>query len=192
MHGVIPAFWFPALAAIVLLLFMIPYIQHAYAHFVGQTFTGERRSVDGFEIFFQPFPSSLKVNQSSTLSFSVHDAEGANILSIFSALTIKDRTSGEIAAQFPYKFYEFSDITIPYTFTKEGDFEIVLETRISGHEKYQTDPIVASFVASVVNTYQNLIPFDQLMLFYVTPAAAALAVIAVYLDIRGEKRKTPL
>jgi hypothetical protein len=38
MHGVIPAFWFPALAAIVLLLFMIPYIQHAYAHFVGQTF----------------------------------------------------------------------------------------------------------------------------------------------------------
>jgi hypothetical protein len=78
----------------------------------------------------------------------------------------------------PYKIQEFSDITIPYNFNDTGDYVLTLQTRIAGDEKYQESPLVTSFDISVGN---QLIPFDELMLFYVAPATAAVAGIAIYL-----------
>lgn len=156
----------------------------------GAHFTGEMKSIDGFQIIFAPYPISPRVNQSSTLGFSVLDSNGANIFNTFSALTVKDRSSGETTMQFPYKFYEFSDMSFPLTFTKKGEYEVVLETRISGHDKYQRNPIVASFVMAVADASGKLISFDELIVFYVTPPAVVAAIIAIYLDTRGKRKAT--
>jgi hypothetical protein len=93
-------------------------------------------------------------------------------------MVVTEKQSGDIIGQIPYRFQEFSDITIPYTFNDTGTYVVTLQTRIAGDEKYQDDPLVASFDVSVGNQF---IPFDELMLFYVAPATAAIAGIAIYL-----------
>jgi hypothetical protein len=93
-------------------------------------------------------------------------------------MVVTEKQSGKIIGQIPYKFQEFSDVTLPYSFNETGTYVVTLQTRITGDEKYQNTPLVASFDISVGN---QLIPFDELMLFYVTPATVAVAGIAIYL-----------
>ncbi len=148
----------------------------AYGHFFGAT-----KDIDNYQVIFAPIPSTPIVGDNSTsLNFSVLE-NNSNIYSIYTAMVVTEKESGDIIAQVPYKFQEFSDITIPYTFNDTGTYVITLQTRIAGDEKYQVNPLVASFDISVGN---QLIPFDELMLFYVTPAAVAIAGIAMYLHSR--------
>jgi hypothetical protein len=94
-------------------------------------------------------------------------------------MVVTEKQSGDIIGQIPYRFQEFSDITIPYSFNDTGNYVVTLQTMIAGDEKYQEDPLVASFDISVGNEFM---PFDELMLlFYVAPATAAIAGIAIYL-----------
>jgi hypothetical protein len=130
-------------------------------------------------VIFAPSPSTpIAGDNSTSLSFSVLENK-TNIYNIYAAVEVSEKQSGDIIGQVPYKQYEFSDITIPYAFNDTGNYVVTLQTRITGDEKYQASPLVASFDISVSN--QLLIPFDELMLFYVTPAAAAVAGIAIYL-----------
>lgn len=150
----------------------------AYGHFFGAT-----KDVDGYQVVFAPYPATPVAGSNSTvLNFSVLQND-ANIYNIHSALVIKDRQTGDTISQVPYRFYEISDISIPYTFNKTGDYVVTLKTMIIGDEKYQAMPLEASFDISVGGQY---LPFDELMLFYITPAAVAIAGIAVYLH---SKRK---
>lgn len=145
----------------------------AYGHFFGAT-----QDVDGYQVVFAPYPSNPTAgSNSSLLNFSVLE-NGDNIYNIHSAVVVTDRQSGDVVGQVAYRLYEFSDITIPYTFEDTGRYVVTLQTRIIGDEKYQADPLVASFDISVGNQF---IPFDELMLFYVTPAAIAIAGITIYL-----------
>src|ERR687895_1960568 len=163
------------LSFIVLAICIIVIIQTgvAYGHFFGAT-----KNIDNYQIIFAPSPSTPIAGDNSTaLNFSVLE-NNANIYNIYSALVVTEKQSAEIIGQVPYKFEEFSDITIPYTFNDTGTYVVTLQTRIVGDEKYQDSPMVASFDISVGN---QLIPFDELMLFYVTPATAAIAGIAIYL-----------
>jgi hypothetical protein len=73
---------------------------------------------------------------------------------------ITEKDSQTIVDQIPYKLYEFSDITIPYTFENPVDHAVTLQTRITGDEKYQATPLVASFDIAVADP-NNLIPFDD-------------------------------
>lgn len=162
-------------ACIVLAICIIIVIQtgFAYGHFFGAT-----KNIDNYQVIFAPIPSTPIVGDNSTsLNFSVLE-NNSNIYSIYTAMLVTEKESGDIIAQVPYKFQEFSDITIPYTFNDTGTYVVTLQTRIAGDEKYQDNPLVASFDISVGN---QLIPFDELMLFYVTPAAVAVAGIAMYL-----------
>ena len=95
-----------------------------------------------------------------------------------SALVVTGKQSRDIVGQVPYRLYEFSDITIPFTFDDTGRYVVTLQTRITGDEKYQANPLVVNFDISVGNEF---IPFDELMLFYITPAAVAIAGITIYL-----------
>jgi hypothetical protein len=144
-----------------------------YAHFFGTT-----KNVDNYQVIFAPSPSTPVAGDNSTLlNFSVLE-NNANVYNLFVAMVVTDKQSGNIIGQIPYKFQEFSDVTIPYMFNETGTYVVTLQTRITGDEKYQNTPLVASFDISVGN---QLIPFDELMLFYVTPATAAVAGIAIYL-----------
>ena len=145
----------------------------AYGHFFGAT-----KNIDNYQVIFAPNPSTpIAGDNSTSLNFSVLE-NNANIYNIYTAMVVTEKESSDIIAQVPYKFQEFSDITIPYTFNDTGTYVVTLQTRIAGDEKYQDSPIVASFDISVGN---QLIPFDDLMLFYVTPAAVAIVGIAMYL-----------
>jgi hypothetical protein len=145
----------------------------AYGHFFGAT-----KKIDNYQVIFAPSPSTpIAGDNSTSLSFSVLE-NNPNIYNIYAALEVSEKQSGDIIGQVPYKQYEFSDITIPYAFNDTGNYVVTLQTRITGDEKYQASPLVASFEISVSN---QLIAFDELMLFYVTPAAAAIAGIVIYL-----------
>lgn len=162
-----------AAAAIIVVIAMQANL--AYGHFFGAA-----KDVDGYQVIFAPIPSTPVAGSNSTLlNFSILK-DGVNIYNIHSALAITNRSGGAIVDQIAYKPYEFSDITIPYAFERPGDYAIALYTRIAGDEKYQADPLVASFDISIADPNQ-LVPFDELMLFYVTPAAAVIVGIAIYL-----------
>lgn len=148
----------------------------AYGHFFGAT-----QDIDGYQVVFAPYPATPAAGSNSTvLNFSVLQ-DNANIYNIHSAVVIKDRQTGETISQIPYRLYEFSDISIPYTFNETGDYVVTLRTMIIGDEKYQATPLEASFDISVGGQF---LPFDELMIFYITPAAVAIAGIAIYLHSR--------
>ena len=145
----------------------------AYGHFFGTT-----KNIDNYQVIFAPNPSTpIAGDNSTSLNFSVLE-NNANIYNIYTAMVVTEKESSDIIAQVPYKFQEFSDITIPYTFNDTGAYVVTLQTWIAGDEKYQDNPLVASFDISVGD---ELIPFDELMLFYVTPATVVIAGIVIYL-----------
>jgi hypothetical protein len=160
----------------IIIIVLVVFVNHtgvSYGHFFGAT-----KNIDNYQVIFAPSPSTpIAGDNSTSLNFSVLE-NNSNINNIHTALVVTEKQTGEIIGQVPYKFQEFSDITIPYTFNETGTHVVTLQTRISGDEKYQDNPLVASFDISVGN---QLIPFDELMLFYVTPATVVIAGIAIYL-----------
>jgi hypothetical protein len=156
----------------------------AYAHFFGAI-----KKVDNYQIVFQPFPFVPFVgDNSTTLNFSILDNNNSNVNNIYAALVIKERNTGNVLGQIPYKFYEFSDITFRYPFQHVGNFVVTLEAKINGDPKYQDNPLISNFEISV-NDLRQMIPFSQLMLYYVTPSTAAVASVAVYLISRKKANK---
>ena len=165
----------PNLSFLILAIYII-FLSHvglAYGHFFGAT-----KNIDNYQVIFSPSPSTpIAGDNSTSLNFSVLE-NNTNIYNMYSALVVTEKQSGDIVGQVPYNFQEFSDISIPYNFNNTGDYVVTLQTRIAGDEKYQDSPLVASFDISVGN---QLIPFDELMLFYITPATVVVAGIAIYL-----------
>jgi hypothetical protein len=126
----------------------IPLVIRAYAHFVG----AETKTIDNYKILFLLSPSKPIVGDNTTkLNFSILDKDqNRDIKSIFAALTIKEKNSGEIVHQVPFKLYQFSDITFPYTFQNNTDYQLVLQTKISGDPKYENSPLMVGFDISAV------------------------------------------
>lgn len=150
-----------------------------YAHLNG----GKTVNIDDYQIAFLPSLSTIYAGNNSTLlNFSVMK-NNTDIYNIYSALVITDKRDGKVVGQIPYRVYEFSDITFPYTFQNATDYTVTLLTRITDDERYEATPLVASFEVTVADP-NMLIPFDELMLFYVTPPTVAAAGIAIYLHTR--------
>jgi hypothetical protein len=152
----------------------------ADAHFFGAT-----RQIDGYQVIFAPFPDVPIAGGNSTLNFSVL-RNGSNIFNIHSAIVITQKESDTPIEQIPYKPYEFSDITIPYTFDQPGNYVVTIQTRVIGDEKYEATPLEASFELSVESSSGRNIPIEELLLLYVTPASIAIAGIAIYLHSKGK------
>jgi hypothetical protein len=109
-----------------------------------------------------------------------------NLKLIFAALTIKEKNLGKIVHQVPYKLYEFGDITFPYTFQNNTDYQLLLQIRISGDSKYENSPLVVGFDISAVNP---IFPagFDQLIIFYVIPFIILAGIIVVMIIVARRK-----
>ncbi len=114
--------------------------------------------IDKYQVTFVPYPSNpVAGSNSTTLNFSVLE-NSTNISNVYSALTITKKGSGEEAiAQYPYKLYEFSDITLPFIFNGTGDYDVTLQTRIMGDPKYEAAPLEATFDLSVVSPFQSVL-----------------------------------
>jgi hypothetical protein len=159
----------------------------AYAHIFSDTPNTITKNIDNYLIVFLPYPNIPLVNDNSTrLNFSLTENK-TDVYNVFVSLIIKERSSGNVVEQIPYKFYEFGDITFPYTFQKVGDYVVTVQTRINGDPKYEVNPLIANFDISVVKP--GVIPFN-VWVISLTPIVAAIAGIAIYVDFfkKGNNR----
>lgn len=165
--------WLYLLSAFALLLLAAKPVD---AHFFGAT-----QDIDGYQVIFAAYPSSPVIGEDSTLNFSVLE-DGANLFNVYAAIKVQDRSTGEVVFQDPYRQYEISDITVPYVFAEQGDYTVTIETRIPEHEKYQAQALSATFP---ITAFPPGIPLEELLIYYVVPAAVAAAGIAAYLHSRN-------
>ena len=107
---------------------------------------------------------------------------------VYGAMTIKDKTIGKLVEQTPFKFYEFSDISLRYKFRSNSNYMVIFEATINGDPIYQGKPLIATFDLSVGNPTLS-IPFEGAVLFYGLPTAIIFPVGLVIYH-RYEKKRT--
>ena len=156
----------------------------AYAHIFSDTPNTITKNIDKYQVVFLPFPNIPLVNDNSTkLNFSLME-NNTDVYNVFVSLIIKDRNSGNVVEQIPYKFYEFGDITLPYIFQNVSDYIITFQARINGDPKYEVTPLKANFDISVVNPSE--IPFIAWILSLI-PILAVIPGILIYILFKKKK-----
>ena len=153
----------------------------AYAHIFTDTPNTITKNIDNYQIVFLPYPNIPLVDDNSTrLNFSLTENK-TDVYNVFVSLIIKEKSSGNVIEQIPYKFYEFGDITFPYTFQNVGDYVVTLQARINGDAKYKVNPLNADFDISVVKPGE--ISFNT-WIVSLTPIIAAIVGIVIYIDFK--------
>ena len=156
----------------------------AYAHIFTDTPNTITKNIDKYQVVFLPFPNIPLVSDNSTrLNFSLMENK-TDVYNVFVSLIIKDRDSGNIVEQIPYKFYEFGDITFPYIFQNVSDYIVTFQARINGDPNYNVNPLVSNYDISVMSSE---IPFIA-WIIYLTPILAGIVGIVIYMDFSMRKR----
>jgi hypothetical protein len=158
----------------------------AYAHiFTNTQDAAVTKNIGKYQIAFLPFPNILSINDNSTkLNFSLTENK-TDVYSVFVSLIIKDKESGNVVEQIPYKFYEFGDITLPYTFQNVSDYIITFQARINGDPKYEINPLKANFDISVVKPGE--VPFIAWILSLIPIIAAIPGIAIVYIFFKKQR-----
>jgi hypothetical protein len=167
---------------LVLLIFSINIgSQSTFGHFFGTT-----KNIGNYQVVFAPYPPLPFAGDNSTLlNFSILDKENQNVDNIFASLVLKTKDNGSIIQEIPFKFYEFSDITIPYTFKEIGDYQLTLLIKIDGDPTSSQNPISADFDISAADPNQ-IIHTNELVLYYLVPALVVIAMVVVYLKRKNK------
>jgi hypothetical protein len=140
---------------IALSVFSVPILsllQYAYAHSTVDSGAMLKTIDNKYQIAFQLYPKFASAGQNATLHFSILDEKGSNFVGVYAALVMKEKEPGTIVEQMPYRFYESSDISIPYKFDDNSKYVATLLTRIGGDSKYFTTPLQADFDIPVGQT----------------------------------------
>jgi hypothetical protein len=134
----------------------------AYAHIfgAGQTI----KNIDNYQIKFLTSPSIILADDNSTtrLNFSIQQ-NNTDVYNVFAVLTIKEKNPDKVVAQFPYKFYEFGDMTFSYVFEKSADYQITLQAKIAGDPKYEDNALVVNY------DVPGGISLNEFMIYFVLP-----------------------
>jgi len=125
---------------------------HAYAHSTIDSGVTVKTIDNKYQIAFQLYPKFASAGQNSTLHFDVWDGNNSNPVGVYAILVMKEKNTGTIDEQMPYRFYEFSDISIRYNFDENSDHVATLLTRISGDSKYLATLLQAVFDIPVGKT----------------------------------------
>jgi hypothetical protein len=170
-----------------LILFLFLYLNtYNGSQFTSGHFFGTTKKVGDYEVIFAPYPSLPFAGDNSTLlNFSILDKENQNVNNIFVSLIIRNNSDGAIVQNIPFKFFEFSDVTIPYTFKEIGDYQISILVRINGDPTYSQTPISVDFDLSTANPNQ-IIPTNELIAYYLLPGLSVVAIITVYLKHKNK------
>ena len=170
-----------ALLILFLFLFLAGYNSRENSHLVWGHFFGTTKKTGDYQIVFAPYPPLPFAGDNSTiLNFSILDKDNQNVNNIFASLIIKNKINNSVVQNIPFKFYEFSDISFPYTFKKTGDYLVTLLIRINGDPMYSENPLSFDFDISATDANQA-IPTNELIAYYLLPALAVIAVIVAYL-----------
>jgi hypothetical protein len=149
------------------------------------------KSIGNYVILFQTRPSQVQVNDNTTLlRFSIMQ-NNQDTYNVFAALIIKEKNSGNISIQFPYRFYEFGDIDFRHTFQSAVDHEIILQTRVSGDPYYQNNPLVASFDVPVMTGGGAVGIFTQIIVILVL-VALPVGIFILILDFNKRMKRNSL
>ncbi len=156
----------------------------AYAHIFTDTPNTITKNIDKYQVVFLPYPNIPSVNDNSTkLNFSLME-NNTDVYNVFVSLIIKDRNSGNVVEQIPYKFYEFGDIALPYIFQNVSDYIITFQAKINGDPKYEVNPLKANFDISVVNPSEMSFIVWTLSLI---PILAVISGILLFIFFRKKK-----
>ena len=147
----------------------------AYAHIFPGTPNSVFVEKDSYQIGFLPYPKNPKVNDNSTLlNFNVQQ-NGNDVSNTYASLIITDKNTKKIVHQVPYKFYLFADMSYSYVFKNEGKYSLSLLTKIAGDEKYEDNPLIASFDLETEGTINKIGDINSIIIYSII----ALAVIVV-------------
>jgi hypothetical protein len=175
-----------ALLILFLFLFSVGYNIRENSHLVSGHFFGSTKKIGDYQIVFAPYPSLPFVGDNNTiLNFSILDKNNQNVDNIYASLIIKDKINYSVIQNFPFRFYEYSDISFPYTFKKTGDYLITLLIRINGDAVHSENPLSIDFDISAADANQ-VIPTNELIVYYLLPSLAVIAVIVVYLKRKNK------
>jgi hypothetical protein len=154
---------------------------HAHSAVDRETKT---KDVDQYKIAFQLYPKFASADQNATLHFSIFDKNSSNVNGVYAAMVMKEKESGRVVEQMPYRFYEFGDISMPYKFHENEDYVATLLTRIEEDPKYSAAPLQADFDVSVGQT-TVLSPNEFLLM--IVPFTAALTGGIIFMFKRKRK-----
>jgi ABC-type cobalt transport system substrate-binding protein len=159
---------------VALSVFIVPMVSlshYAYGHSAGDSGATVKTIDNKYRIAFQLYPKFAIAGQNATLHFDIRNANGSNLVGgVYAALVMKEKEPGMIDEQMPYRFYESSDISIPYSFHDNSDHVATLLTRIGDDAKYLATPLQADFDIPVGQTMTS----NEFLLMAV-PFIAALA-----------------
>lgn len=159
---------------------------YAYAHTTVDSRAISKTIDNKYQIAFQLYPKFASADQDTMLHFSIVDEKGSNLVGVYAALVMKEKEGGTIVEQMPYRFYESSDISIPYKFHDNTDYVATLFTRISGDSKYQATPLQADFNIPVGQA-TTISPNELLTM--VIPFTSALVGGIMFLFMKKGKKK---
>jgi hypothetical protein len=159
---------------------------YAYAHTTVDSGTISKTIDNKYKIAFQLYPKFASAGQDTTLHFSIVDGKGSNLVGVYAALVMKEKERGTIVEQMPYRFYESSDISIPYKFHDNSNYVATLFTRISGDSKYLATPLQADFDVPVGQA-TTISPNELLTM--VIPFTSALVGSIIFLFMKKGKKK---
>jgi hypothetical protein len=118
-------------------------MNHHYseAHFFGPT-----KSVGKYQTVFQTFPINPASGENTTLGFSLLGNDGNNVLNVAISAEIKE--GANTIYTFSEKRYEFSDVSLDYTFPREGIYKIIYHANVAGDDT----PVIVDFDIFVGNS----------------------------------------
>lgn len=168
------------------MLFFVGLNEYSNSQFISGHFFGATNNIGNYQIVFAPYPGlPLAGDNSTLLNFSILDKDNKNLNSVNTSLIIKNKLNGTIIHEFPFKFYDFSDITFPYTFRGVGDYQLTLLVKINGDPTYSQTPLSVDFDISAANPNQ-IIPTNELVIYYLLPGLAAVAAVVAYLKHKNK------
>jgi hypothetical protein len=177
-------FELPVLFFISILVIGQYFFVNVNAHIFTDTEGAVSKNIDRYKVTFLPSPVFPIANDTNTkLNFSIVE-NNSDVTGVFAAVAIKEKDTGNIIMQFPYRFYEFADISFPFTFTKNNNYIVSLQARINGDPTYYTTPLSADF--EVTTSDKNII-FNEAMAYISIILALIIVITFLFFDFRRKK-----
>jgi hypothetical protein len=167
----------------VLTISIVSLSHHAYAHSTVDSGSIVKTIDNKYQIAFQIYPKFSHAGQNATLHFDILDENGSNLSGVYAALVMKEKELGTIVEQMPYRFYESSDISIPYRFHDNSNYVATLLTRTSSDSKYLANSLQADFDIPVGQTI-TMSPNELLPMIVLFTSGLAGGIVFVFKKIR--------
>lgn len=144
------------------------YVVIVYAHPTVDSEATIKNANNEYQIAFQQYPKIASAGENTTLHFTILDSsDSSSVQGVYAAMLMKEKDSGKVVQQVPYRFYEVGDISIPYKFHDSEDYVATLVARTN---EDPSKPLQADFDISVGQTMS-----PSVLLMMVVPFAAGLA-----------------